>query len=87
YSVKELFVEWLQREFPLRAGKVLSRIRDMRDGALNDPRFESRMTGEGEFADLLSNLFDATCKKYDLNERKISLTTANFVRMGQLPLY
>ena len=30
YAVKPLFLEWLEREFPLRAPKVIARLRDIR---------------------------------------------------------
>jgi DNA repair photolyase len=87
YAVKDLFVEWVQREFPERAGKILNRIRDLRGGNLSDPRFHSRMTGEGEMAKNLSDLFDMTCKKYRLNEKDFEQSTAHFIRSGQMPLF
>ena len=87
YAVKDLFVEWVNREFPLRASKILNRIRDIRGGNLSDPRFHSRMSGEGEFADTISNLFDAACRKYKLNQDDFHLTTKHFVRPGQLQLF
>jgi DNA repair photolyase len=87
YAVKDLFVEWVEREFPERAPKILNRIREMRGGELSDPRFHSRMTGEGELAKMIGDLFDVTCKKYHLNENKDRLTTKHFVRTGQLGLF
>jgi DNA repair photolyase len=89
YAVKDLFVEWVHREFPLRAMKILNRIRDLRDGKLSDARFHSRMTGEGEFADTIYALFQAACKKYGLNadDEEIELSTKHFRRSGQLGLF
>ncbi len=87
YSVKDLFVEWVQREFPLRASKILNRIREIRGGNLSDPRFHSRMSGEGEFADTINNLFRAACKKYGMNEEDFTLSTKHFRRSGQLGLF
>ena len=87
YAVKELFVEWVNREFPNRAGKILGRIRDVRSGELNDPRFESRMTGEGEFARAIQNLFQVTCKRLGLNEAEIALSARHFRRPGQMSLF
>jgi uncharacterized protein len=55
--VKQVFEARLRANFPLRAEKVLARIRDTRSGQLNDPRFGSRWRGEGEYADILSQLF------------------------------
>ena len=56
-------MERLERELPGRAGKVLARIREARGGQLNDPRFGSRMRGEGPYADMIWNLFRATCAR------------------------
>lgn len=80
--VKELFVDWIQREFPNRADKVLRRIRSIRNGELSDPRFGSRMRGDGEWADLLSNVFKMTCRRLDLN-RRTPLSTNHFQRPGE----
>src|SRR5262249_47864134 len=47
YEVKDLFREWLQAHYPLRAGHVMSLIQQMRGGRDNDPNFGSRMRGAG----------------------------------------
>jgi DNA repair photolyase len=78
YAVKHLFVEWLERNFPDRKEKVLSRVRSMRGGKLNDPAFGSRMRGEGIFAEQISALFRAACKKAGLHGRSPELSTAAF---------
>ena len=50
-AVAGLFDGWLAAHFPDRRDKVLNRIRAMRGGRLNDPRFGNRMRGDGVFAD------------------------------------
>jgi DNA repair photolyase len=88
YAVKDLFVEWVNREFPLRAQKILNRIRNLRAGNLSDPRFHTRMTGEGEFANTIAQLFEAACRKYGLNDDvEAKLSTRNFLRPGQISLF
>jgi DNA repair photolyase len=67
WEVKGLFKDWLERHYPLKAKHVMARIRDMRGGRDNDPRFGSRMKGEGEYADLLRKRFDLACKRLGLN--------------------
>ncbi len=67
-EVRPLFVDWIGTHFPDRAGRILGRIRDLRSGRLNDPRFGSRGTGEGVFAKLLRRRFELACRKYHLNE-------------------
>jgi DNA repair photolyase len=87
YAVKELFVEWVEREFPDRAKKILNRIRDVRGGKLSDPRFHSRMSGEGEMAKNLAELFDITCRRLGLNEDDYEQSTEHFIRSGQMSLF
>jgi len=49
FEVKGLFKDWLARHYPLRAERVMARIRDLRQGRENDPDFGTRMTGTGEY--------------------------------------
>jgi DNA repair photolyase len=62
-SVAEVFESRLRAAFPERAEKVLSRIREMRDGRLNDGRFHERMRGRGEYAASIDNMFQATLRR------------------------
>lgn len=59
-SVAELFETRLREALPLRAERVLSRIREMRGGKLNDPRFGMRQRGEGRYMEALQQSFEAT---------------------------
>ena len=67
WEVKDLFKDWLERNYPLKAKHVMARIRDMRGGRDNDPHFGSRMKGEGQFAELLGKRFALACKRLGLN--------------------
>jgi DNA repair photolyase len=78
--VKDLFEDWLGRHFPDRKEKVLSRIRSMREGKLNDANFHSRMEGKGLFAEQIGSLFHTSCKKYGLNEEYLELSTGRYRR-------
>lgn len=66
-SVKEVFTERIRAAFPMRAEKILSRIRDTRGGALNDPRFGSRREGTGDFAELLHQVFHQYATRLGMN--------------------
>jgi DNA repair photolyase len=80
FAVAPLFERWLAEHFPDRKEKVLGRIRHLRGGKhLNDPRFKSRMIGEGIFAEQIRALFEAGCKRAGMNER-VRLSTAAFRR-------
>ncbi|MBV8783081.1 MAG: radical SAM protein, partial [Gammaproteobacteria bacterium] len=79
YEIKDLFREWLEVHYPERAAHVLSVIQNLRGGKLNDPRFGTRMKGEGPFADLLRHRFEIACRRFGLNtKRRSPLTTDLF---------
>jgi DNA repair photolyase len=65
--VQAVFEERLREKLPLRAERVLHRIRETRGGALNDARFSVRMRGEGLYADTIRKLFDTTARRVGLN--------------------
>jgi DNA repair photolyase len=83
YELRALFSEWLDAHYPDRAAHVLSLIRQMRNGRENDPRFGTRMRGEGPFADMLRVRFQAACRRTGLNTgRDASLEVGHFRRPG-----
>ena len=83
YAVRPLFEDWLERHFPERKEKVLNRIRSMRGGELNDPRFGSRMKGEGIFAEHIAQLFDISCRRAGIERGRFpELSTGSFRRTG-----
>jgi DNA repair photolyase len=78
-EVKELFHEWLALHYPDRLQKVQNRIRELRGGRDNDPRFGHRMRGQGTWAALLKSRFEAGCRKHGLGSgRAVPLTTSLF---------
>lgn len=80
HAVAPLFEAWLQHHFPDRKAKVLSRLQQLRGGKLNDPRFGSRMKGEGVFATQIQSLFLIGKKKAGLTGRSFELSTGAFHR-------
>ncbi len=83
YTVAPLFERWLEEHFPDRKEKVLGGIRHLRGGEkLNDPRFKTRMRGEGIFAEQIRGLFEAGCKRAGIGERP-HLSTAAFRRPNE----
>lgn len=81
YAVKDLFVEWVERELPDSAAKILNRIRSVRDGKMTNSKFGKRMTGEGPIAEAIEQLFDVQCHRHGLNRRKLRLSTEHFRRV------
>jgi DNA repair photolyase len=83
YAVAPLFERWLEEHFPDRKEKVLGRIRHLRGGErLNDPRFKTRMRGEGIFAEQIRDLFTLGCKRAGIGQRP-KLSTASFRRPNE----
>jgi DNA repair photolyase len=78
HGVGPLFEQWLGQHLPDRKDKVLHRIRAIRGGKLNDPRFNSRMRGEGIFAEQIRSLFALACRKAGIDGRGPTLSTAAF---------
>ncbi len=81
-AVAELFEAWLEAHRPDRKDKVLDRLRELRGGRLNDPRFGSRMRGEGRFAELVGDLFEAGCRRAGISAERPELSAAAFRRPG-----
>ena len=66
-ELKDLFKEWLAAHYPQRADHVISIVHQMRGGRDNDPRFGTRMTGTGNYAELIEKRFDIACRRFNLN--------------------
>lgn len=62
-AVKDVFEERLRDKLPLRAEKVLRRLREAHGGQLYDPRFAVRQTGAGVHAEAIRALFERTCSR------------------------
>lgn len=82
HGVKDLFATWLERHYPERKQKVLNRVRAMRGGRLNDPRFHARQRGEGIFAEQTHALVELACRRAGVDASLPPLSTARFRRPG-----
>lgn len=91
HELKDLFEDWLERHYPLKAAHIMSQIRQMRSGRDNDPRFGKRMSGEGIFAELQQNRFRLACERHGLNlHGRNQVDTTRFkppAATGQLSLF
>ena len=52
---------------PLRADRVINRLRDIRGGRLDDSRFCERMRGRGPYWESICSLFAVSKERYGLN--------------------
>lgn len=90
FEVKDLFRDWLNQHYPLKAAHVMSRVHAMRGGRDNDPHFGSRMRGEGELAKLLHKRFRIACNRFGLKPNQRHLDVSQFRRPsldGQLDMF
>jgi hypothetical protein len=68
----------------------MSRVHAMRRGRDNDPRFGSRMVGDGHLAELLKKRFGIAARRIGFDERDRQLDTTLFCvpsRDAQLKLF
>jgi DNA repair photolyase len=78
FEIKDLFVQWLEEHVPGKAKHVLSLVRQVRDGRLNDPEFGSRMRGTGPYAELIAKRFRLACSRLGFNKNDWSLDLTKF---------
>jgi DNA repair photolyase len=87
WAVAPLFEHWLEEHFPERKEKVLGRIRHLRGNRLNNSQWQTRMTGEGIFAEQIASMFAISCRRNRMCARP-KLSCASFQRQTmQLRLF
>ena len=83
HGVAPMFEEWLGLHYPNHKEKVLSRIKSMRDGKLNDANFGSRMTGTGIWAEQIRAMFELGKKAAGIEWKMPRLEAKHFKRPGE----
>ncbi len=89
-EVRDIFKEFLERDYPDRARHVMSVIRSMRGGKDYDSEWGKRMRGDGPYAWQIGRRFEMAAKRLGLNREKLRLRTDLFVAPGasaQLDLF
>ena len=89
-EVRDIFVEFLERDYPDRARHVLSIIRTMRGGRDYDSEWGKRMRGDGPHAWQIGRRFEMAARRLGLNGEKLRLRTDLFTPPGadaQLDLF
>jgi DNA repair photolyase len=77
-EVAPLFRDWLAERVPLRAAKVLARVREVHGGRDYDPAWGRRMRGEGVWADLIDRRFKVAVARLGLDTAMPPLRTDLF---------
>jgi DNA repair photolyase len=90
-SVREVFLDWLERTYPDRAGRVEALIRATRAGRLHDSQFGRRQVGTGNIAELIADTFALWKKRLRYPEKSEPLNRDAFMppspTTGQLRLF
>lgn len=94
FQIKALFLDWLAREFPDRAGHVESAIRDTRDGELYQSDWAVRQRGTGARAKQIADIFKVFARQLGMDQWPEAKSPAEFLRRkasrqsrGQLGLF
>lgn len=83
HELKQLFQEWLDTHYPLKAKRIMNIIRETREGREYDSQYHTRQTGKGVFADLFWQRFRLTAEKLSLLDEKPEPTTDLFRRASK----
>ncbi|AKR43683.1 PA0069 family radical SAM protein [Methylophilus sp. TWE2] len=75
HELSDLFEQWLQQYFPLKASHVMSIVKQSRGGKAYQSGFGQRMRGEGIFADLLAHRFKLSCHKLGMSGERTGFCT------------
>ncbi|MFM2284759.1 MAG: hypothetical protein RLZZ543_256 [Bacteroidota bacterium] len=88
-QVALLFEDWLRKNFPDRADKVLNQIRSIHGGQLNDSRFGVRMRGEGLWAEMIRKQFQLAHTSHfkDRKATPLNMDLHAHFKGGQLKLF
>lgn len=74
-SVAPYFEQRLREKLPLKADRVLNKIRDARGGKLNSSVFGERMRGKGQYWDAQHKLFEVYAKRLGFNKHRLGSDT------------
>jgi len=77
-EIKDLFREWLEAARPDRAKRVMSLVRQMRQGRDYDSEWGKRMKGEGPIAELIGARFSAARRRFGLDRPRPPLDLSRF---------
>jgi len=86
-AIGDIFQDWIRKNFPDRADKVLNQVAACHGGKLSDSRFGTRMSGEGAIAASIGQLFQASRKKFLPDACLPPYDLTLFTRDGQFSLF
>lgn len=86
-AIGEIFEQWVEQTFPDRAQKILNQIREVNGGLLSNTIAGKRMSGKGNVAQIINQLFNLHRSKF-MTYSETPFNTTLFKRPGaQLELF
>jgi DNA repair photolyase len=86
-AIGKIFEDWLRKNFPDRFDKVWNQICTMHGGNVNDSQFGRRMSGEGNIAEMIHQLFTVSKKKFLAGKSMPPIDLTKFRKGGNLSLF
>lgn len=86
-SIGKIFEDWLRKNFPDRFDKVWNQISSMHGGNVNDSQFGRRMSGDGNVADAIHQLFTISKRKFFEGRSMPAFDLTKFRKGGLLSLF
>jgi len=83
-AIADIFKDWIHKNFPDRAEKVLHHIQDAHGGQLSDSRYGKRMSGEGNMIRSINQLFKMSVKKHLSGRTRMEYDLTAFRRPGEV---
>ena|ERR1043165_1016122 len=83
-AIGHIFTDWLHKNFPDRADKVLHHIMDAHGGQLNDSRYGTRMSGEGNMVASIKQMFKLAVKRHLSGRDRFEYDLTQFRRPGEV---
>lgn len=82
-AIAEIFNDWLRKQFPDRASKIIHQIESMHGGKLNDSSYGRRMKGSGNHAKIIDQLIRYSEKRHIPNSAMPAYNREAFCRPGE----
>ena len=73
FEVKDIFKDWLAKEYPGKANKIMALVKSVRGGRENDASFGTRHVGTGPYAWAIGRRFQLAAERSGLNINRVKL--------------
>ncbi len=78
--VVNIFEDWLQKTYPDKASKILNLIKECNQTEASQLTVDTKISGSGNYADIIYQQFKLYSKKFGFKEGKLKLETKHFIR-------